>query len=385
VRSIAFLRPDFGIDPWPTYAECRRDRHVWFAEDIGMVCIFGYEEVRHVLTNPDYTVEYPFRVSEHVFGKTLLDMDGDDHRRLRGLLAPVFSRANVASLVTYAVGEATTQLLSDLRRESRFDFVRRIAVPLPALVTGRFLGIPPERMPEIAERLDYLLRHLDGSSGDFERARADRLALEREMDLVLASARPEAPYLRVPDVAASAGARDGRGLLMLMLAAGVETSVCALANMMSALLRHPQWIGASRDARVRASVVREVLRWEPPQHDTVRFARVHARLGDVDIRAGQALKVILASANRDERAFHEPDSFRPGRAEAPLMSFGHGNHTCLGRALVAAEMEHVLGELVESTEAIEADGDCELRPVGGTFRRPAALPLLVRWRTREAG
>lgn len=83
MRSIAFLSPDFLANPWPRYAHFREEQPVWWSDEIRMFCVFRHRDIRACLTSPDYTVEYPFRVSRQVFGETLLDLDGPRHQRLR--------------------------------------------------------------------------------------------------------------------------------------------------------------------------------------------------------------------------------------------------------------------------------------------------------------
>src|SRR5690606_34807602 len=133
----------------------------------------------------------------------------------------------------------------------------------------------------------------------------------------------------------------------LLLAAGVETSVCSLSNVLYCLLTHDEWLLESRgNPQVLHDVIRESLRWEPPQHDTVRFTRESTTLGGVPIEKGRALEVILASANRDEERFERPEEFMPHRAEKALLSFGQGPHGCRGRLLATRQLEKIFGRLL---------------------------------------
>jgi cytochrome P450 len=380
MRRLGFLAADFDIDPWPTYAELRRTRPVWYAESIGMLCTFGYAETKHVLTSGDYTVQYPFRISEQVFGRTLLDMDGEEHGRLRAPALRMFTRANVARMIEAVVEPVTASLLRALAGREELDFMADVADRLPVQVICRLLGVDVDRVEAVRHALDCLLRHLDGSQGDFEVVSATRVALERHLQEALEGwdGTPETASL-VP-LARALPDSEGRRMMMLMLAAGVETSVCGLGNTLSTLLRHPPWLDKARGAPEQmTSIVTEALRWEPPQHDTVRFARADAVLGGVPVRAGQPVKVILASANRDERTFVDAERFVPGRESPPLMSFGYGPHMCVGRILAVMEIEHVFRRLLGATSSIESDPSVDLRPVGNTFRRPPRLPMRVRW------
>jgi cytochrome P450 len=345
-----------------------------------MLCTFGYAETKHVLTTGDYTVQYPFRISEQVFGRTLLDMDGDEHGRLRAPAMRMFTRANVARMIEAVVEPVTASLLTVLAGREEIDFMADVADVLPAQVICRLLGVAATRVAAVRHALDCLLRHLDGSQGDFEQVAATRVALDRQLQEAMEGwdGTPETASL-VP-LARALPDPEGRRMMMLMLAAGVETSVCGLGNTLSTLLRHPGWLAeARRTPEKMAAIATEALRWEPPQHDTVRFARADGVLGGVPVRAGQPIKVVLASANRDERTFADAERFLPGRESLPLMSFGYGPHMCIGRTLAVMEIEHVFRRLLGATSSIEPVPGVDLRPVGNTFRRPPRLPIRVRW------
>jgi cytochrome P450 len=381
VRSLSYLAADFTADPWPTYRRLRLESPVWWADDIQMVCTFGYEETRQVLTGADFTVEYPFRISEQVFGRTLLDLDGPEHRRLRNLVTPLFTRSNVERIVTAVVAPAVDELVSRVRGREQFDFMAEFAEQLPVMVACSFVGLARERFAESGQLLGCLLRHLDGSRGDFEQIATLRRRLEAELDQARQRPREAGAFESIQDLNLALTPEESLRMMMLMLAAGVETSVCALGNALSALLRHPTMLRGAFDGRLSLSaVIAEAFRWEPPQHDTVRFARMDTCVAGVPVRQGQAIKAILASGNRDERVYSEPDEFRPGRTGPPALSFGYGAHMCLGRRLAALEVEHLLAVLFAELTALELETQCDPRAKGHTFRRPSSLVLNAHWK-----
>lgn len=380
MRPLDFLSHEFRDDPWPVYSELRERCPVGWFQQIGMVCVSGHADVRDVLTSAECTVEYPFRVSEQVFGRTLLDMDGPEHRRLRGLLSPLFARENVQRLGVHLVEPVVDEVLAGLHGKNTFDFMTEVAEVVPLQVICRFLQIPADEVELVGERLAYLLHHLDGSRGDFERASATRRALESQLTRAMESAVPHPAYRSAASLKDVLDPAELQSVMMLLLAAGVETSVCAFGNTLCALFRHPAWLSLARsDAAALNAVVLEALRWEPPQHDTVRFARDDSEFHGVAVRAGQPIKVLLASANRDPESWEAAGDFKPERPPGTSMTFGFGNHMCLGRAFAVLELTAVLRALLARTRSIEPLSFAELHPVGNTFRRPPALRVKADW------
>lgn len=375
MRRIDFLAPGFLDDPYPTYARFRRERPVWPSAEIGMVCVFRYAELRTCLTSPDYTVEYPFRVSRLVLGESVLDLDGPRHQRLRRLLAGLLQgrqdNLDFGRAATGAAAEAVAALAG-----GPTDFVAELARMVPLAATARFLGLPAADLPFVRPRLDYLLHHLDGSRGDVPTAAATRRELEAYVGGLLGAADAGTVLGRLgPLVAAGTlSRREAVGSVLLVLAAGVETSTGLLANTMWCLLRHPAWLPAAADPEQVRPVVREVLRWEPPQHDTVRFAARDTVLGGVPVLRGGALKLLLASGNRDEAVHERAEDFDPARTGTTSLSFGFGAHSCLGSHLAARLAETVFPALLGRFPQVVADGP--VGPItGSTFRRPVALRL----------
>ncbi|MFF5789115.1 cytochrome P450 [Streptomyces sp. NPDC012693] len=379
MRSIAFLSPDFLANPWPRYAHFREEQPVWWSDEIRMFCVFRHRDIRACLTSPDYTVEYPFRVSRQVFGETLLDLDGPRHQRLRRPLAGLLlgRRDNVAFRA--AAEERARTAVAALRPGTELDMVSGPARAVPLTATATFLGIPAERHDWLLHTVEYLVSHLDGSSGDFARASVLRTELEEYLVGLLTSGAP--PRSMLGEV--HTWVRDGEittaeavGLATLTLAAGFETSTGLISNTLHCLARHPEHAAAAAgDSGRLRSFLKETLRWEPPQHDTVRFARRDTTLAGVRIPAGSALKLVLASGNRDAEVFDHPEEFRPDRSTHGSLTFGHGSHSCLGTHIALDVAEAFIGALLARFPGLRAVDDPMPPITGSTFRRPQALRM----------
>jgi len=381
MRHVDFLSPELGDELWRVFARCRREQPVLWVPSVRMFCVFRHADIKTSLTSPDFTVDYPFRVSRQVFGPTLLDFDGPRHTRLRRRLGSLLVGRDENLPFVGPVDRCVADALDRLAGLVDFDFVPTVARALPESVTAAFLGIPDGERDWVFGHLRYLLEHLDGSSKDF----AVATELRRE---VCALARR---LLRDPDqegqtVISRLGAfvrageldvEDAVGMVLLVLAAGVETSTGVLANTMVTLSRFPEWCARGRaDDAVLGGVVREAIRWQPPQMDTVRFARTDTRLAGVPVAAGRPLKLLLGSGNRDETVFTDPESFRPDREERASLSFGHGPHSCLGMHLAVDVATRFFAAFLRRFPDATVVGQVP-QIDGWTFRQPTALPMTL--------
>lgn len=348
-----------------------------------MFCVYSYEHNRQCLSGEDFTVEYPFRVSRQVLGETLLDIDGPRHRRLRKLLARLLQGRLQNICFRDVIDDAVTTVIDDLDRGRRVEFVAEVAARVPLLVTAAFLGVPTRDCAFVQERLGYLLRHLDGSQGDFARASHLRRELDDYVADLLGSdrVRQDSMLAQLAELvtAETLTLPEAQSFTLLTLAAGVETSTGMLANTMVCLARDPHWLRTVVEVPAALGpVIREALRFEPPQHDTVRFAARDTTLGGVAIPRGAAVKVIIASGNRDEAVFARAATFDPDRSETAMLTFGHGLHSCLGTHVATAVAEAFFAAFFTRFPDASVDHDAVPQITGSTFRRPRELMVRVR-------
>ena len=133
-----------------------------------------------------------------------------------------------------------------------------------------------------------------------------------------------------------------------------------ICNGTLALIRHPdQWELLRVDpAGAARSATEECLRYDPPVKSTQRIAAQDVERHGKTIRQGDRIRWIMAAANRDPRAFAEPDRFDVGRKPNPHVSFGAGIHYCLGASLARIEGQEVFRALAErfGTLRLESEG-----------------------------
>jgi cholest-4-en-3-one 26-monooxygenase len=157
---------------------------------------------------------------------------------------------------------------------------------------------------------------------------------------------------------------DGRKLtdmeftlfFMFLIVAGNETTRTATSHGLLTLLDHPESLERLvRDPSLMPGAVEEILRWEPPIHHFRRTATTDVRLGDQTIAEGQKVIMWYAGANRDPEVFDHPHSFLIDRSPNQQLSFGVGEHFCLGANLARLSLRVLFTELLATIENIELE------------------------------
>ena len=143
-----------------------------------------------------------------------------------------------------------------------------------------------------------------------------------------------------------------------MLIAGHETTVNLIGNGMLALLRHPEQMKRLRDEPGMIKVaVEELLRFDGPLATaTERYAREDVEVAGTSIRRGELVYAVLASANRDERQFSDPDRLDLSREPNRHLAFGLGAHYCLGAPLARLEGQLAITSIIDAFPGMHLDG-----------------------------
>ena len=375
-----FGSPAFLTDPWPVYAELRATEPVHWSDPAGCYVVTRFDDVSHELAGSRFTSEYPLRADRELFGPSFMNMEGAGHTQLRKVVGVMFGARAVAERVETVIRPAVREVLASVAATPELDFVARVAVPIPYAVVSRVIGIPPADWRWVFERGRPIIKALD-----FPRTAArEALAAEHELEAYLrdlmasASVREDSGTL-LGLLANRGGLPSGAGLgtVVFLLVAGTETSICAITNMMRCVLLAPPAARPPRhDAAGIRAAARETLRWEPPTHTVLRFAGADTELRGVPIKRRSPIMFSLASANRDETVFADPDRWDWTRPPRKIMTFGAGPHTCIGLHLAQQEFEVTYDELWRRFTDIELAGPP--RPIAGhSFRRPDELRL--RW------
>jgi cytochrome P450 len=287
-------------------------------------------------------------------GRSMLTVDGDEHRRLRTLVAQALTPRRVEEM-RERIGELTTGLLDTLPSDGdgAVDLKAEFAYPLPMYVVSELLGIHETDLP----RLKELFEKFFSTQTPPQEVLATLMELAAIVGRTMA-VKKEHPGADLTSAMLSAGeAGDGLtdeeivGTLLLMIAAGHETTISLIVNAVRALLTHPDQLALVLAGEVSwETVIEETLRWSPPtSHVLIRFATEDVPVGEQVIRKGEALIVSYNAIGLDDKQHGETarefDITRPGPIRH--IAFGHGPHVCPGAALSRLEAGIALPALFE--------------------------------------
>jgi cytochrome P450 len=323
--------------------------------------------------------------------KTVINMDPPEHRKFRKVVSPYFTPRALGQL-DGLVKETARTLVDRLGREGECDFISEVASLHPLKVIARILGVPEEDEPLILK----LTNELFGSEDPEFQRREDRREGMRELFLefwtyfgkVMADRRVR-PSDDLASVFANAridgepmGELETMGYCLIAFTAGHETTRGAIGGGFLELLRNPQarerW---GREPELTPLAVDEIIRYVTPVNHMVRTASRDCELREQKIREGDRLVLFYASANRDEDVFDDPFELRLDRTPNPHLSFGIGEHFCMGAHLARKTSGSIFRELVTRLESVELAG--EVQRTASTLV-PGVKHLPIRYRLKPA-
>ena len=362
-----FQDPAFLDDPYPVYRRLLDTPVAWDgARAIWLVS--GHAEVLAALTSPHTSVATAGARIRPALGPRaahfapliaaiahfLTRTDPPDHTRLRNLVQQAFTNRAV-EVLQETVRELVERLLDALGASTEADVMRGLAVRLPITVITRMLGMPEADQARLKAWSDDLASVADNDPREevLERAQQSLAALrEHVLAAVAERAHQPGPDLLSALIAAEeAGDRlspdELFGMVQVLLIAGQETTTNLIGNALHALLEHPDALARLQaDPALMASAVEECARWDTPVQARTRLATADLELGGQTVSAGQTLFLLLGAANRDPRAFADPDRFDIARIHNHHVAYGHGIHYCLGAALARQETRAALEGLL---------------------------------------
>lgn len=325
----------------------------------------------------------------------ILLAEGDKHLRLRRLVAEAFSPKSVDGLrpairdhVARLVDIATSNAQRDADGRSLVEF-QSLIDELPVAVIGDMLGTGREDFPMYSKWAESHFQVLKSSAvGDTDRdARLARDAAEFDRYCV---ALVESRRRNLTDdllskliTAEESGDRLTTGelvsLIRSFIAAGIDTTRNQLGAMMALILDTPDgWERLRADRNLVAGAVEESLRLLNPIRMAMRIVHETFEYRDVIFPAGTLIGIGLSGASRDDEHFAGPDAFAPDRGNArDHMAFSFGVHHCLGAALARAELQEVLGVLVDTWRSVELAAPVEWKHAKLPVWGPSTLELAV--------
>ncbi len=383
----------FIDDPYPTLANLREYDPVHYNPD-GSVYLTRYEDVRAVYADRSMVSDKTDAFSEK-FGDgplythhttSLIFNDPPYHTTVRKLLAHAFTPRKLAEMEPLIEGIVDT-LLDDLDGAGDVDFVTAFAMRLPTEVISFMLGVPPEHRHKLRGFSLAILGALDPVVSAERLNNGDAAVAEfGELLNDLINHRRENPERAGQGEVLEAlifGEFNGRKLsqeelvqnCIFLLNAGHETTTSLMANGVGMLLQAPeQYRLLVEQPAMTAQAVEEILRYESPLQIGNRLASKDTVIGGKSVAAGTYIHTSIASANRDEDVFDNPDVIDFTRKPNRHISFITGIHVCLGATLARYEGKIAFRKLIDRFPNMIPAGTPERMPLA-RFRGYRNLPV----------
>ena len=368
--------PAVVADPFPLYRRMQDEDPAHWSPRLKAWVLTRYEDVKRVCLDSRMSSDRlrPFfaaqaaaeaaRMADLIRYLTLwmVFRDPPEHTRLRRLAAKVFNVRSIHALRPN-VEALTAWLLDRIGERREFDFIVDFAGPLPALVIMDMLGVPREelgRLKRLSDEMALFIGSARGPGEKYDRASSATRQMAQLFRELIEERRAQArqdllsELIRVEDGGDRLSDDELVATCVLLLFAGHETTTHHLANGLLALLRFPAELERLRDdAALAPAAVEELLRYDGPIGAQVRIVQDEQALHGKTLRTGGRVFLMMNAANRDPRAFQDPDRLDIGRNGVPHLTFGYGAHLCLGFPLARLEGQVALPAVLRRWRGIE--------------------------------
>jgi cytochrome P450 len=377
--------PSFVID---SDEVLRAREESWYVRTNYGLAVLRYDEVAALLRDRRLKQGSAAWPAHHGVGgpfadwwsKALLNLEGDDHARIRRLLSPAFAPKAIKEMAPRfrALGN---ELIDSFADEGRCEFVTQFAEPYAARVIAILLGIPETEWRKIAEwgtdlglSLSIAIREelprieaaLEGLYGFADELIADRRR-EPKDDFVtrLVQAEYEEDRLSHDELRVS---------LVLLIFGGVDTTRNQLGLAMQTFLDQPdEWRRLAERPELAEGAVEEIMRLNPTVTWVTREAVEDFTFQGLEIAQGTTIHLFSQSAGSDPRVFENP-GFDPEAERPRHFGFGGGRHHCIGHFVARMDMSEALRLLAQRLRDPHVDGEVKSLPRSGNTG-PIELPI----------
>lgn len=378
---------DLEQNPYPFYAHWREHAPVVWVPAVEGWMVSRWDDCEYIgklegATNSESLY------SDSFFGRNILTMGGDPHARLRAAVDVPLRPKAVAKYVDELTRPVAKEYVQRVRELGRFDASKDLLERISVRVVANVMGLSEYDDDTLQRWFNDLNAGLNNFAGDPEvDARSNRAKREiREH-----SDRVYPGLVESPDESILSALFTGQiegdeprpledviGTAWVIVLGGFqEPGHSAAASLLGLLTEPEQYAAVVADPKLVPAAVHEGLRWIAPFGTVQRKALVDIEVGGVTIPAGDEMQLAVASANRDERRYDDPERFDVFRPRQPQASFGYGEHFCAGHFLGREVARIALEEIVAGLPDLRLDPDRLPVEHGLYVRGVKNLPVVV--------
>ncbi|WP_068183025.1 cytochrome P450 [Mycobacterium sp. UM_CSW] len=386
---------DFEIDndPYPTFRRLRDEAPLYYNDEYDFYALSRFHDVKQASVEWETYPSGRGSVLELIKSGAaippgfILWEDPPRHDVHRGLLARVFTMRRIAQIED-KVRTVCTATLDKFVDTGRFDFVADLGSEIPMRTIGMMLGIPDSDQVSHRDRTNEGIKLADGQAPVDGSALLTLTDTQRIGDYINFRRRHPADDLMTDLLTATCTDSGGHERQLqdstiqtyvgLLAAAGNETTVRLFSWAGKVLAEHPdQRRELANDPSLIPAAIEELLRFEAPSPVQARYVARDVEHHGRTMPQGSVVLLLTASANRDERAFEDPDRFDIHRKTKNHVSFGFGIHHCLGAHLARLEARVGLEEVFKRFPEWDVDWDNAVQSHTSTVRGWEKLPVVA--------
>ena len=379
-------------NPYETYARLRRRSPVHRSAILGSWLLTRHEDILAAAKDHERFSNDPRwrKTTQSVLPPapddySILLVDPPEHKRLRQCAAKAFTKARLKAL-DETIADTSVELIERAARRRTIDWISEVAEPLAMRVMLAMMGLSRDeygRWEEWSRRRARLLEVI-ATHRERQTAHIAGSEIRRYFMTLLRQRRQSSEDDAISTLAKLAAAGEGISMveacdmLSVLMIAGNETTTHLIGNGMLALVRNREQMQRLRDEpdRVR-DAINEMLRFDSPVQMDFRIAKADVSVRGQTIKTGDGVILLTGSANRDEAAFENADTFDITRKGPGHASFGHGVHQCIGSELARMEASTIFTEALRTLGTIELTAREPHYRTSTVIRGLAVLPLHV--------
>jgi cytochrome P450 len=382
---------NFIKNPYPTFEEFRSRTPIFWDEINNLLFVTRHKDVRNIQTSKIFGTTHShienfesdvqssnvpltyvgYKRSEKYesydyFWKSeqfsLLNLEGELHNELRGLVAKAFLPRSVQKLLPF-MEEKSMELLGE-KNESNFDLLKDYAQPYSISIIGELLGVPTsdhakflDWSHKIVKMYDFKVTDIDAINAenaakdffDYAQDLLDRRRVNPEDDMITRLSQVSENDVRLTD-------HQIICTIILLLNAGHEATVNTLGNGFYGLLSNQKtYEQVIKESSTMTDVVEELIRWDSPLQFFQRYVLEDTEIENYKIPKGSKVAILLGSANRDPEVFDKPSELNFNRENKDHSSWGGGIHFCIGAHLARLELEVSFKHLLKQNLSLEME------------------------------
>ncbi|MAT02307.1 MAG: hypothetical protein CL421_04550 [Acidimicrobiaceae bacterium] len=366
-------------DPYPTFSNLRKYLPVFYSDRIDGWVVSRWNDVTTVLENKDlFPPMEAGSGSSGIYGRTILHMTGEEHRKKSAILAkrlrnPKRLSGDINTMIKSIVASCGNQLVES---PDAIDIKKVFTSIIPLDVIGELMA-----MNEATAYADWYhnivaasVSNVTGDPHIHQRGVEARSELFEWLTPEIIK-KKECPtedlfsdLCTLEFESEKLTGDEIKSFCAFLLSAGIETTDRALVNLFRELTLCPsEWRKLQNNQELIPSAIAEILRFRAPVQGAVRKTSQKTTLGKVAIPQDAKIMCLLGSANHDQDVFPQPEEFKVDRFSSNQRaqftpagdnrSFGGGSHYCTGSLVAKLEMEEALKYVMNTFSTLEFADD----------------------------